>query len=120
MEQLATNLKALRKQNCLTQGWLAKKLNLTQQAYANYEKGVAEPCINSLIELSKIYGITIDEMLGLSDNLTSNDSIAPEIAKKIWFKSLSDIQQETIGRILKLKELELYKTNLYIYGLLEK
>jgi len=58
------NLKALRKISGLTQKDVAKKLNVVESCYANWEQGRTEPSISTLRTLSKIFNISIDEMIG--------------------------------------------------------
>jgi len=41
--EFAERLKTLRKQVKLTQGHIAEKLNISQQAYASWERGVKKP-----------------------------------------------------------------------------
>lgn len=119
MSKLAENLKSYRKLSALTQQNLAKKLNITQQAYANYENDVSEPNLQVLIELSAYYNVSLDTLVGLTNN-EHKVQIAPNLAKDIWLNSLTELQRETVERVTKLNELDLYKTNFYILGLLEK
>ena len=57
-------LKDLRNKNRLTQTELAKEINISQRAYAHYEKGESEPNIDTLIKLADKYGVPIDILVG--------------------------------------------------------
>jgi transcriptional regulator with XRE-family HTH domain len=63
MNQFSKNLRLLRKEKRLTQEQMAKYLNITQQAYARYEKGDTEPSYNTLITLSNFFRISLDHLL---------------------------------------------------------
>lgn len=64
MTVLALNIKTLRKSNKLSQEKLAQYLGVSQTSIAHYEKGDRQPTIQSLIRLSKIFDVTIDELVG--------------------------------------------------------
>lgn len=57
-------LKGLRNTNKLTQEEIAKIINVTQRAYAHYEKGDREPSIETLIKLADYYKLPIDIIVG--------------------------------------------------------
>lgn len=57
-------LKGLRTKSGLTQTALAKEINISQRAYAHYEKGDREPNIDTLIRLADKYGVPIDILVG--------------------------------------------------------
>lgn len=52
-----------RKQNHLTQEQLAEKLMVSRQAVSKWESDVNEPDIKTLVTLSQIFNITIDELI---------------------------------------------------------
>lgn len=58
------NIRKLRKQNGMTQEQLAQRLNLKRQTLSNYEIGKRVPDIYELIELSDIFAISLDELVG--------------------------------------------------------
>ena len=61
--QTANRLCELRKARGLSQEELADKLNVSRQAVSKWERGESSPDTDNLIELAKIYGITIDELI---------------------------------------------------------
>ena len=57
------NLKSARKYSNLTQKEVAKKLNVVESCYANWEQGRTEPNIDSLRQLSIIFNVSLDELI---------------------------------------------------------
>ncbi|MBN2682000.1 MAG: LexA family transcriptional regulator [Bacteroidales bacterium] len=57
------NIKMLRKRRKRTQDDVAVTLNMKRSTLSGYENGVAEPGLDSLISLSKYYGISIDTLV---------------------------------------------------------
>lgn len=66
--RLKDRLKELRAESGLTQKELAAKLNLTRSAYSLYELGTREPSIAVLIDMAKFFEVTLDYLVGISDN----------------------------------------------------
>lgn len=66
--ELANRLAELRKEKGLSQEELADKLQVSRQAISKWERGEASPDTDNLIELAKIYDISLDELVGLSSN----------------------------------------------------
>ena len=64
-EKVKINLLQYRKEFNITQEELAKKLNTTHATINRYENGVSEPDLKTLKDLSKIFNVTTDELLGL-------------------------------------------------------
>ncbi len=61
-------IRDLRQDNDLTQKQVAKMLNCSQQVYSNYELGQRDIPTEVLITLSKIYNVSVDYILEISDN----------------------------------------------------
>lgn len=61
------NFKKLRLQNKLSQQQVAKKLGINQSNISNWEKDVSRPEYENLIQLSKLYGVSIEELLGVDE-----------------------------------------------------
>lgn len=57
------NLKFLRSQQGLTQKQLAEKLGLKQAAIGAYEEERATPPLTSLMDIAKIFGVSIDNLV---------------------------------------------------------
>lgn len=61
-------LKELRKDNNITQNELAKMLMTTQRTISNWESGRNEPPYEMLKKYSKIFNVSTDYILGLTEN----------------------------------------------------
>ena len=65
-------LRDLREDHDLTQTEVAKILSCSQRVYSNYERGDIDIPTYVLIELSDFYGVSVDYLLGLTDNPKRN------------------------------------------------
>ena len=63
--EIANRLLEYRKKNGLSQEELAEKLNISRQSVSKWERAEASPDTDNLIELAKIYGITMDDLLNV-------------------------------------------------------
>ena len=61
--QLAANLRRLRTDHGYTQTQIGRKLNISRQAYSNYETGKRIPDLDILIRIADIYHITLEELI---------------------------------------------------------
>lgn len=61
--QLTANLFRLRTEYNLTQTQISKKLNISRQAYSNYETGKRIPDIDMLVRIADFYHITLEELV---------------------------------------------------------
>ena len=83
-------IQILRKENNLTQQDLAEKLGVSNKSISKYERGEREPDFNTLKKLSNIFNVSIDYLLGLSDNKngenvnTNTDADIALLAKNLY------------------------------------
>lgn len=73
MEQeltLGKKLSTYRKNRDMTQQELAEHLNLSAQAISKWENDTSQPDIENLMKLAKLYDVSIDELLGMSNSKT--------------------------------------------------
>ena len=61
--QLAANLRRLRNDHNYTQTQIGEKLNISRQAYSNYETGKRIPDIDILIRIADIYQVTLEQLI---------------------------------------------------------
>ncbi|MCK5758158.1 MAG: helix-turn-helix transcriptional regulator [Clostridiales bacterium] len=78
--EIANKLVTLRKQLGLSQEGLAEKIGVSRQAVSKWERSESSPDTENLIALSRIYGISIDEMLNydINTNVTEKASTNSE------------------------------------------
>ncbi len=60
---LSKNLKELRKQFGYTQIYVAEQIGISYQSYQHYEWGITVPTLQNFIKLSKLYGVSCDDLL---------------------------------------------------------
>jgi transcriptional regulator with XRE-family HTH domain len=61
--KIAKNLKYLRKKRGLKQADIRSQLGITRSTWSNYENGITAPAIDDLINFSRFFGITLDELI---------------------------------------------------------
>ena len=64
----AERIKYLRAEKGIGQVELAKNLGVSKGNISYWERGLKEPSMHSLIQLAKFFGVTIDYIVGLSDD----------------------------------------------------
>jgi len=67
MSDYRERLKSLREDNDYTQEYVGGVLQKSQQGYNHIENGRAELKIEDLIILSRLYGVSADYIIGLTD-----------------------------------------------------
>lgn len=68
--RLHERLVNLRKTHGYTQQRVAEALGISRGAYANYEIGTREPDAETLSALAELYGVSVDYLVGRTDNPT--------------------------------------------------
>lgn len=61
--KFASNLKILRKKSGKTQDGLSSEVNIGRTTIANYEAGISEPNLDTLLLFSKYFGVSLDDLL---------------------------------------------------------
>ncbi len=65
-------LKELRKKKGISQLRLATELNTTQNTISRYETGEREPGINELIKIADYFNVSVDYLIGRTENPKMN------------------------------------------------
>ena len=99
-------IKELRTKMQLSQYEVAKKLDIPQTTFYNYETERNDPSIKTLIKMADFFNVSIDELVGRE-------------ADTINLKYLNENEAYLIKKILKMNDLELAKTRAYVTGLTE-
>ena len=81
---LKDNLIMLRKLNGYSQEDVAKRIRMTRQAYAKWERGETTPDVEKAALLADIYGMTIDRLMKSIDNEGVNVIPPAPPGKNIW------------------------------------
>ena len=75
---IADRIKQLRIANNMTQTDLAKKLYITRSSVNAWEMGISTPSTAYIVELSQLFKVSTDYLLGLSNNITLDISMLSE------------------------------------------
>ena len=122
----------LRKQLNLTQDDLANKLYVSRQLVSKWENGIGTPSIETFVDMSKLFGVSIEEILCTNDkveideenifkghersyiiNSIINGSIEVDITNVLY-------QMSSLERMLILKAIKSHKLNVKIEDLIPK
>lgn len=93
--EIANRLVHLRKENNLSQEALAEKLGISRQAVSKWERAEASPDTDNLILLSRLYGISLDELLKTEDEIPRPDPQLPEEQNTLSEEAYAE--QESFG-----------------------
>lgn len=58
----------MRERSCLTQEYVAKQLHIDRSTVAKWETGEANPRVERLIQMARLYECTLDELVGVEAN----------------------------------------------------
>ncbi len=68
MSEFSENLKLCRMCAGVTQDYVAKKINKANPTYRHYERAYCEPNHKTLIKLSQLFGVTLNDLLGVTND----------------------------------------------------
>jgi len=106
---IAERLRLLRREKGLSKRELVNALPLNYSTYANYESGFREPNSEVLQMLSRHFGVSIDYVIGATENRMRADEVAvltdAEHAHILQYRTLDAHGRELVDIVLK-KEAE--------------
>ena len=100
--KIENRLRGLRKNAGLSQKELAKTLAISQPTVCAWEKGEKEPSSKSAAKLADYFGVSMDYLLGRSDNsspqkeqpiISENDGLFREVIQLLLGLSDSDLRR---------------------------
>ena len=65
IETIGQRLKNERIAHGYSQDYVAKKIDIDQKTYSNYERDICTPKIVPMIKLADLYGVTLNYLAGL-------------------------------------------------------
>ena len=86
---LGENIYKFRTQKNLSQGDLANALDVSRQSVSKWENNNAVPELDKLMKMAKIFGVTLDELTGMSDQAETIPAPAQPIIIQQNFRPLS-------------------------------
>lgn len=100
MKKFGDRLKELRKEKELSQGELAKKFNTGKASICNYEKNIRLPDANTITRYAQFFEVSVDYMLGITNNRNENLNPADGYIKIIEKAKEKNISPERLNQIL--------------------
>ena len=85
---IGTNIANARKRLGLTQAGLAEQINYTDKAISKWERGESTPDVATLVQLSKLFGICVNDLLRDPDALPEEISPVSKVVNKVTQKTL--------------------------------
>ena len=70
MTDFVERLKAIRKAESITQRCIAEAIGTSEQNYQRYERGTQQPTLRVLIALADYFNVSLDYLVGRSDDPT--------------------------------------------------
>ena len=103
--ELYEKLYELRRASGMSQEELAEKLGVSRQAVSKWESGATQPELSKLIELSKLYSVSVDELLSLEHAKPEQDATESPVqsnaekapAEKLSFRDFCMQHKKIIG-----------------------
>lgn len=96
------NIRQLRNANKMSQTELGKILNVGKTTISNWETGYSSPDSDSLLSLAKIFGCSVDYILGKDDSAgiryIFNNNVISDIGEKMldYLKNENDIKYQAV------------------------
>lgn len=85
---IGERIKEIREKNSMTQSALSKKLGISRSAVNAWEMGISIPSAQYLIELSKLFNVSIDYLLELNTREMVDISFLDEEEKRMIYSFL--------------------------------
>lgn len=95
MKNIEKNIRKIREIKGISQEYIAIQLGISTRAYSKIETGETQLTINRLVEISKIIGVTPQEILGFDIAMIFNNNPVSQQGGKYIAYNNTDIQQIT-------------------------
>ena len=118
---VSANIAKLRNHRGMTQFQLAAALNVSHQAVSKWETGAALPDIQTLLSLTQLFGVTMEELLNteivIREEEDMNEEIQQDETEKIVFPGfLNDLIPEEAKKAIKNAAGEARRTFIEVSG----
>lgn len=81
-KMIGDRIRWLRNKNGMTQADLAERLNMSDQQILRWENGKSDPSAENVVKLAKLFNVTGDYLLCLTDDPRGN--MATELSQLEW------------------------------------
>ena len=115
-KQIGANIASYRKRNGMTQARLAEKLNYSDKAVSKWERGESAPDVMTLVQLSELFDVTVNDLLQDPNELPGNPGRMERVMGAAVEKTLKRKANKTI--ILMLSSLLVWSVALLTFVVL--
>ena len=115
-KQIGANIASYRKRGSMTQVGLADRLNYSDKAVSKWERGESVPDVLTLVQMAKLFGVTVDDLLVDPDALPENPGRIERVMGRAVEKTLK--RKADKPAILKLASVLVWFIALSLFVLL--
>lgn len=115
-KQIGANIASYRKRQRLTQVGLAQKLNYSDKAVSKWERGESAPDVQTLVQLSELFDITVNDLLIDPNELPQETGTVERVMGRAVEKTLKRKADKRI--ILRLSSLCVWFVALLLFVIL--
>lgn len=101
MKYFADNIRFIRKANRLTQKEMAAKLGKAPTTIAGWEQGIRTPIVRDTMQICKIFGVELDDLLDKDLSLSYSPSNISIYEFAELYKKLDSTQQKIVYDLMK-------------------
>ena len=93
IEMVADRIKFLRESNNLTQSELAKQLGITRSSVNAWEQGISMPSTQYVVELARLFNVSVDYLLGVEESAALNISGLNEDDVRLIYQIINHLRK---------------------------
>ena len=108
-QKFSKKLKILREVNNYTQEYVARVLDISQNAYSLLEKGTTKVTLDRIEVLANLYNITPAELVSVSENIHNGNSVANEMMHSNVPPNLSSFEKRMYEQTISRLEIDIEK-----------
>lgn len=99
---LATNIKAIREKKGFLQKEIASHINVDKSTYSKIERGIRELTIIELQKLTKLFGLTTDQILNYDENIIPKEVTIEDKSTLEQMKLLQELDEDDKNVVFKI------------------
>lgn len=61
---MSERIRTIRRQKGLTQAELGQRIGVSQQVVTNYERGLREPTLETMLKIAGVFDVTLEQLVG--------------------------------------------------------
>lgn len=108
-QKFSKKLKILREVNNYTQEYVARVLEISQNAYSLLEKGTTKITLDRIEVLSELYKTTPAELISVTENIYNGNSVATEMMHSNIPPTLSSFEKRMYEQTISRLEIDIEK-----------